>query len=53
VFPRNTAQPKRRYRGSPVCRLFESKASQSDIAQLDWITLAIPGCINDALGDHF
>jgi hypothetical protein len=27
--------------------------AQSDIAQLDWIALAIPGCINDALGDHF
>src|SRR6266403_405188 len=31
----------------------ESKASQAGIAQLDWIALAIPGCINDPPGDHF
>jgi hypothetical protein len=31
----------------------ESKASQPDIAQLDWIALASPGCINDPPGDHF
>jgi len=43
--------------GDRLDRLFvafvESKASQPDIAQLDWIALAIAGCINDALGDHF
>jgi hypothetical protein len=37
----------------PSVAFVESKASQSDIAQLDWIALAIPGCIDDALGDHF